>query len=190
MSRGLPSLTVLLVCLSACADRRLSTPAAAQGQPAVAPASPAASPVAPAAAPDRSSQGLDILEAVFRYQFEHNSSGVSQQSLDYFFLSLGTCGRDDRDPSNEFLARFAGHVPPVEPWSAAYPDKWMGAFHRKDRGRGILLRLSGIRWVDEHTIELEGGHQHSNRNGSGNTYRVKHRNGEWSVVSAEHKWQS
>lgn len=51
---------------------------------------------------------LDICEAVFRYQFEHNASGAQQKAKAYF-LKI-----HNKDPSDEFLARFKGHTPPVK----------------------------------------------------------------------------
>ena len=51
----------------------------------------------------------EIREAVFRYQFEHNASG-QQQTAKVYFLSFGK----DQEPSDEFIARFKDHKPPVK----------------------------------------------------------------------------
>lgn len=60
--------------------------------------------------PDRSAIEDDIREAVFRYQFNHNASGLKQNAKVYY-LSFGEEGKE---PSDAFLERFKGHTPPVK----------------------------------------------------------------------------
>ena len=50
----------------------------------------------------------DIRQVVFLYQFEHNASGLDEVGA--LCLSLG---QRSRDPTAEFLTRFAGMSPPV-----------------------------------------------------------------------------
>jgi hypothetical protein len=55
-------------------------------------------PVPKAAAPvDRASEELDVLEAVFRYQFRHNASGHIDTQYDHLFLSIP----GNQDPLHE-----------------------------------------------------------------------------------------
>jgi hypothetical protein len=144
----------------------------------------------PDAAVDRASAEPDILESVFRYQFEHNSSGHKPLDFDYFFLSLAEAKDPPKDPPAGLLARFKGHVPPVEPVSLADADArpHSGVRHKLKGGRCMLLFLGRIRWLDDDTVEVEGGYQAGCR--SENTYRTERRNGAWVVVSDTLHWIS
>jgi len=144
---------------------------------------PESSAQAPSTWPERAAQELNIVEAVYRYQFQHNPSGKDSSTLDFLFLARGASQREYKDPVPELLARFAGNQPPVEAWSNALQAQ-RGVRHREKEGKGIIFYVSRIIWIDDHTIEVDGGHTYASRNASENTYRVEHKNGAWSVVSA------
>src|SRR3954469_10075121 len=76
---------------------------------------------------------LEVYEAVFRHQFEHNASGMQQKAKGYFLTIAGG------DPAPEFLARFRENRPPV------------AAGSRFREGEGLLFRIDGLRWIDEGT---------------------------------------
>lgn len=118
----------------------------------------------------RASEEFDALEALYRYQFEHNrSSATAQGTVSAYYLSLG----DGGDPPPEVLERFADHVPPVLPAS------------RKPAGPvGVLLRVGAVRWIDGDTIECEGGYWEASLSSARNTYRLKRGGEGWAVVSA------
>ena len=59
-----------------------------------------------AATVDLPDDELDVCEAVFRYQFQHNASGI--QKADVYFLTI-----QSQNPSHRFIARFSDHSPPV-----------------------------------------------------------------------------
>lgn len=146
-----------------------------------------------AAAPvDRASEELDILEAVFRFQFEHNASGRNPTDFDHLFLSMANEKSLPKDPPAALLARFKEHVPPVEPVSDADTHAGSGARpgvrHKLKGGRGILFLLTSIRWIDDNTVEVDGG-CHSGCK-SENTYRAERRGGVWVVVSDALHWVS
>ncbi len=146
-----------------------------------------AGPLVPTDAVERASQELDILEAVFRYQFDHNaSSATALGTADFYFLSL----EEHRDPPPELLTRFNGHSPPVEPVSSADPDASFGVKHKQKGGQGIILRLESVRWIDDNTVEVDGGYYEASRSASGNTYRAERRDGGWIVVSDAMHWIS
>ena len=77
----------------------------------------------------RASQEDQIREAVFRYQFQHNQSGIQDQARVYC-LTSGSWNEDD-DPSDEFMTRFQGHVPPVKKGSQCSFD-----YERRGQGPG------------------------------------------------------
>jgi hypothetical protein len=73
-----------------------------------------------------------IYEAVFRHHFRHSGNGLD--SLHAFFLLL-----QGKDPPADFLARFAGHRPPVRRGSEYGPDAGIrfavGRIERLDTGK-------------------------------------------------------
>lgn len=134
------------------------------------------------------SEDIDILEAVFRYQFEHNaSSGTASGRAKYYFIAIGK-SETPANPPAELLARFAGHSPPVEPASLA--DTSGIVRHMGDGGQGIVLRVESIERIDADTVQVHGGYYEANNSSSGNTYRVERRDGKWAVVDDVMNWIS
>ena len=183
MLRHPVELIVLLVSLGGCTGTSRPTSTNA-------PEASVATPQQPVAVPDRLAEELDILESVYRYQFEHNNTGRGASSFDHLFLARGATTRDRSDPSAELLTRFVGHSPPVEPVSASSPDVWMGVKHREKPGRGILFHLADVRWIDDHKVEVDGGYYRASRASSGNTYQVERQDGRWVVVKDVLHWAS
>jgi hypothetical protein len=142
------------------------------------------------AALHRWAEELDILEAVFRYQFDHNASGSNPDCI-FLSLSEGKEGDAPKDPPPALLARFKGHTPPVEPESAADLDSMPGVHRRGEQSdHGILFRLTTIRWIDPDTVEVDGGYFQNGLSASGNTYRVEREQRAWVVVSDTMHWIS
>ncbi len=134
--------------------------------------------------PNPSAAENDIREAVFRYQFKHNKSG-GQQSVDYYFLDLGPEGA-----TPEFMARFDGHSPTVLPVSKATASPSEGVSHKDHGGRGLILKVGAIQWIDERTVDVEGGYYEAGLSASGNTYRVEWTSGKWTVTNDTMHWIS
>lgn len=132
----------------------------------------------------RAADRLDVMEAVFRHQFNNNGSG-GQRNVDYFFLSLD--GR--ADPPAELLARFGGAKPTVLPVSLA-KESAGDVGHRELGGKGIIFCVVSVAWLDENTAEAEGGYYENGLSASGNTYRVTRANGVWKVTSDQMHWIS
>jgi hypothetical protein len=138
------------------------SPAERKGQPASRGTAHGAS-TSPTAA-TRPTDALDVAEAVFRYQFEHNASAVQQGAKAYFLR----VGKDD--PPAELLARFKGHAPPVRPGS------------QFKMGDGLSFYVGEMKWVDGTHVEVYGGYYEGLLSASGNTYTVEKRNGKWVVT--------
>lgn len=126
----------------------------------------------PAAAPTRAEQELDVCEAVFRHQFEHNASGAQQKAAAYF-LSIR-----DADPAPEFLARFAGHVPPVKAGSGFAI------------GKGLRFRVETIEWLTDDKVKVSGGYYEAGLSSSGNDYVVERDGDGWKVTDDTMNWIS
>lgn len=130
---------------------------------------------------------LDAREAVFRHLFQNNASG-SGTNVDYFFLAFGSQHsekKDPRDPPSEFLTRFDGHDPLVEPISkAAFDSTGARVFHRRDGGDGLVFYTGDVQWLNASTVEIAGSYYEANQSAGGTTYRVSLQEGEWVVKKA------
>src|ERR1043165_6923434 len=91
------------------------------------------------------SEDDDIREAVFRYQFGHNASGAQQQAAVYFLEILSNDERSSFDPSDEFMARFGDHRPPVRKQSRARPGKGSAPTDRITGEEGLIFRVGEIK---------------------------------------------
>ena len=137
----------------------------------------ASPPAPPDAAVEDPSPELDVIEATFRFQLEEYAQHATR--FDYIFLELAR----NQDPPAELLARFAGHTPPVVPISQSKPDKWLGPHHKSDDGKGFILGVTSVRWIDVDTAEVKGGYHRGNRGSSWHTFEARRREGKWVIVS-------
>ena len=131
---------------------------------------------------DRENQEADIAEAVFRYQFLHNASGRQQHAAVYF-LSLRY-----RNPSQEFMQRFASSTPRVSTVSECTEDDDIRDLHTDEPG--ILFRITDIKWITPTQVEVSGGYNEGRLSSSGDTYYVEKRDGIWMVTRGEMHWIS
>ena len=115
-----------------------------------------------------------IREVVFRYQFDNNMSS-GQRNVDHLFLAF----TDGQDPPLEFLDRFVGQVPKVEPVSMS-----------KVSSAPLIFRIESIQWIDGKTAKVDGGYYENRRSASGNTYLVERRDGGWVVTDDTLHWIS
>lgn len=133
----------------------------------------------------RPADQFDVLEAVFRHQFDKNASG-QQRNVEYFFLSLD----HGADPPAALLARFKNERPRVLPVSMAGPSHGSGVKHKEDGKSGLIFNITRIAWLDANTAEVEGGYYEAGLSASGNTYRVERRDGKWVVTGDKMNWIS
>ena len=117
-------------------------------------------------------ENLDICEAVFRYQFKHNASTIQQKAKAYFITIL------KQNPSDEFLTRFMGNIPPVRKGS----DFAIG--------EGLIFYINSVSRIDENTARGSGGYYEAELSSSNNIYTVVRKNGKWAVENDEMQWIS
>jgi hypothetical protein len=111
----------------------------------------------------------DIAEAVFRYQFRHNASSL-QERADRYCLSLP----GERSPDAAFLQRFDGNTPPV-----------LGVEEcRRKSGKNLLFRVQRLDWRSDDEVWVSGGYWEGNLSSSGESYRVRRKDGKWGVDGA------
>ncbi len=117
-------------------------------------------------------KALDIAEAVFRFQFGNNASGVQRKAPGYY-LELFKA-----DPDAGFLARFKNNEPPV------------GKASDFKQGQGLIFRVDKIKLVGKDRVEVEGGYYEGNLSASGVTFTVERKDGRWTVTNARRSWIS
>ena len=127
----------------------------------------------------RERQVDDIREVVFRWQFDHNASGQQKKAQVYF---LGFHGKEG-DPTDEFMKRFAGHIPSVRKASACESNAKQGVRDKTTGEKGLIFRVSSVRWKSDTEVEVEGGYNESGVSASSNVYVVKKVDGKWKVTS-------
>ena len=129
--------------------------------------SPATS--SPAPAPSHAAAEPDIFEAVFRYQFDHNASGIQKKAERYCLELPG-----ERSPDAAFLQRFAGHQPPV----AAAEEC------QRKAGKNLFFRINRLDWHKDNEVWVRGGYFEGNLSSSIESYRVQLKDGKWVVTGA------
>lgn len=132
-------------------------------------------------------------EAVFRYQFDRNASAIKENAKVYClaFLTLDpTKGLIKIDPDDEFIQRFAGHVPPVKRNSACDINDRVGVIDRTSGGPGLLFDTGAISWISGTEMQVDGGYYEAPLSSSGNSFRLKKVDGKWLVVQERMKWIS
>lgn len=137
-----------------------------------------AKPYVPPAAQSAGSDD-DIRESVFRYQMAHNASYQKEKAHAYFLAM-----EDGKDPSAEFLARFSRNATPVKGQSDCNSSSQtpIGVFDEQSGLPGLLLRIDSLNRIGADEAEVEGGCFEGGRSASGSTYRLKFKNGRWTVV--------
>jgi hypothetical protein len=123
----------------------------------------------PAAAPSHAAAEPEIFEAVFRYQFDHNASGMQKQAERYCLYLPG-----EASPDSAFLRRFEGNQPPV-----LAADQC-----ERKSGKNLFFRINKLQWHKDNEAWVRGGYFEGNLSSSVESYRVLLKNGKWVVTGA------
>lgn len=128
----------------------------------------------------------DVMEAVYRWQFDNNVCGSAQSSY-MLYLKYGW-----RDLPDEFMLRFEGHEPPVRNGSECGYDPEQGdmVIDPETGQVGLLFYIETVTLVSGGEAEVEGGCYRHNLNSSGNLYTLEKQEGEWVVVRDDLLWIS
>lgn len=125
----------------------------------------------------------NALEAVLRYQFQHNASG-QQADVKVFCVTL-----DGADPDDAFLQRFAGQRVPVRKASDCNTNEH-GVSDRATGVSGLQLNAGRLSWINEDEVTVDGGYYEASLSASGNTFRLKKQAQGWTVVETIEHWIS
>lgn len=138
----------------------------------------------------------DIREAVFRYQFRHNYSGLQSDAKAYYlairdgWASPSGSSGDWRDPAPWFMKRFGGNRPVVRSVSECTADPGRGVRDKRTDERGLVFVVGRITFISETEAEVEGGYYEGGVSASGIRYRVVKRNDRWVVTGDKLVWIS
>jgi membrane-bound lytic murein transglycosylase len=110
-----------------------------------------------------------IAEAVFRYLFEHNASGM-QKAAEKYCLSLP----GEKMPDAAFLQRFEGNKPPV--LAADQCDR--------KSGKNLFFRVQKFDWRKDGEVWVRGGYYEGNLSSSIELFQVVNENDKWIVKGA------
>ncbi len=145
---------------------------------------------APAGGPDRTADARGVLEAVFRYQFDHNDSGLKERAAAYCLcVPDGEGRRGERDPEPALLDLLRGRKPPVLPCSACRVEGGRVVETREGRP-ALTFRIAALRWRGRDEAEVEGGYAEGNLSASGQRYRVVRGEAGWKVADVRGLWIS
>jgi len=128
----------------------------------------------------------DVMEAVFRWQFDHNASGAQKNAAAYFLR----VGKEGKDPSDAFMKRFEGHKPPVKKASQSRTDKISGVVDKETGKNGLVFRITRIIWISDTEALVEGGYYEAGLSASGNEYEVVKEGDKWTIKKDTMKWIS
>jgi hypothetical protein len=142
---------------------------------------PRITPAAAKARRVRLAQEDDIREAVFRYQFKHDPSGL-QEDAKVFFIEVG-----GKDPSSRFLGRFRGSKPPVKKRSRSRISRrragfsWIWVEDKQSGKPGIIFSVDSIKWRPRSEAMAKGGWFASGRGAADYEYSLVREKGKWVV---------
>lgn len=125
-----------------------------------------------------------IYETVFRYQMSRHTLPPPETISAYCISIRGA------DPSDAFLLRFSEQAPPVLKASDAYTVGGGIVYARGKKGLAFKFSVGEVRWIDENTVDVEGGYSLSSLAASGNIYRLVRRGAHWTVVKDTLQWIS
>ncbi|HET9407395.1 MAG TPA: hypothetical protein VFO39_09170 [Candidatus Sulfotelmatobacter sp.] len=134
----------------------------------------------------RLAQEDDIREAVFRYEFRHNSS-IQGQRAGVYCLSIG---EKNTDPPDDFIKRFVGFKPPVRKASDCSTDPYSGVVEKKTGKQGLVFRVRSIKWLSDTEVQVIGGYFENGLSASGDTYTLIRTPEKWRVSKARTNWIS
>jgi hypothetical protein len=122
-----------------------------------------------------------VIEAEFRYQFLHNTSGV-QTNAEVYFIAL-----NGSDPSPGFLSRFKDVRPDVKSASEAGRDKAKGdrIIESKTGKKGLLFTHMEIKWVTHTKAEVICVMSEANQSRSVKRLTLERIEGRWVVTRDE-----
>lgn len=137
--------------------------------------------------PARSDDEEDIREAAFRWELERLASPRDEV---HFLALLSDDGTKLQDPSDKFLARFAGQEVPVRKVSDCTRSASEGVREKETGRRGRLFKVGKVVRLGESEADVEGEYYFNGTSAGGYTLRVARVKGLWVVTKSKREWVS
>ena len=146
----------------------------------------------PVASNSRTADEDNIRETLFRKVFDLVTGAPDKKaaSNDFgshfkvYFLAISR----DRDPTDAFMKRFAGHQPPVKKVSEHYVDMTAGVsavYDVKDQVThevGIVFTVGNIKWLSRNRVQARAGFHSGRRSAMDSLYTLVRKNKGWMVT--------
>ena len=125
----------------------------------------------------------EAVEAIFRYQFMHDASGVQSGAQVYCigFSDHQSDRPNNGDPSQQFLLRFTDVKPPVKALSQCSASADKGVSDKATGKIGLIFRVTSIKCATDSKCEASGGYYEGGLSSSGDTYFLEKRLEKWVV---------
>lgn len=117
-----------------------------------------------------------LLKAIFDYQFANNRSSIGKDA-DTYFIGF----ENQQDPDVDFLRRFDGHVPSVEPVSMAgiANDRVINS----DTGKpALIFQIRNVTESGKGRMFVETGYYEAELSASWNTLQGTCEHGRWLIT--------
>ncbi len=134
----------------------------------------------------RSKDEDDVREVAFKSLI--NETAAAQQGYRVYFFSVGLKWTDDnhftyKDPSDEFMKRFAGRKPPVRKVSDSRKADGGRVEERSTGQPGVIFMIDNLRWTSDNGAEASCSVYKSGLNGFALKYTLSRTNNQWKVTS-------
>ena len=117
-----------------------------------------------------------LLKSVLAYQFANNRSAVRENAATYF---IGL--ENGKDPSDDFLRRFDGRLPPVEPLSLATIIDHRVVDSRTSKP-ALIFQITKVMEPEQDRALIETGYYEAELSASWNTLQGICERGEWQIT--------
>jgi len=146
----------------------------------------APSPSTLASAPGITQDDADrILEAIFRYQYDHNASGQQKNAEVICLMAFGG------DPPDAVMRALSSEPKFAKLSTCTHGPESERVTQPATGKRGYILQVGGmVKKTSESTLEIEGGYYEAPESASGNIYFVERSAGKWKVVRDTRLWIS
>ncbi|MHB1456004.1 MAG: hypothetical protein ACYC0V_03715 [Armatimonadota bacterium] len=126
-------------------------------------------------------------ECMISHMLDNKASSL--EYIDAYYISIGSPGSNEKDPSIFLINRFSNHVPPVKSVSQC-TSKISGVIDKATGKRGAVIYIKSMKWKTPFNVVVSAGYFEGGLSGWGGTFLLVHRLGGWTVVNTYQIWES
>lgn len=130
----------------------------------------------------------NIQEAVFKYVFQNNESGIKTKASTYCI----SVSKRDQDPNLRFMERFKLHLPPVKPASSCYFKRVTGdpigiLVDKTTEKPALLFYIEAVDVKRKQRAVVQGGYMAGSADAAATTYFLEKKRNKWMVIKEKLK---